>query len=53
MDITKEEAIAARKEILDAFFNISYMFRLFRIWVFKERSLFLMYIKMSVRHKIA
>lgn len=50
---TKEEAIAARKEILDAFFNISYMFRLFRIWVFKERSLFLMYIKMSVRHKIA
>lgn len=50
---TREEAIAARKEILDAFFNISYMFSLFRIWVFKERSLFLMYVKMSVRHKIA
>ena len=50
---TKEEAIAARKEILDAFFNVSYMFGLFRIWVFKERSLFLMYIKMTVRHKIA
>lgn len=50
---TKEEAIAARKEILDAFFNVSYMFGLFRIWVLKDRSLFLMYIKMTVRHKIA
>jgi radical SAM superfamily enzyme YgiQ (UPF0313 family) len=50
---TAEEAVAARKEILDAFFNVFTMARSISRWVLKERSLILLYIKMSFRNRMA
>ncbi|MGA2586358.1 MAG: radical SAM protein [Candidatus Aminicenantales bacterium] len=50
---THEEAIAARKEILDAFFNVFSMSKVIANWIFKDRTLLLMFIKMSIRNRIA
>ncbi|MBN1497192.1 MAG: B12-binding domain-containing radical SAM protein [Spirochaetes bacterium] len=49
---TKEEAIAARKEILDAFFNVGNILRMLLRWVFKDRSLIKLYLNMVVGYRI-
>ena len=50
---TREEVIAARKQILDAFFNVFSITRVVSRWFFRERALILMYIKVSIRNRIA
>jgi radical SAM superfamily enzyme YgiQ (UPF0313 family) len=50
---TSEEAVAARKEILDAFFNLRSLLRVVARWFFRDRSLLLLYVKMSVRNRTA
>ena len=49
---TPEEAIAARKEILGAFFNGFNIFRMVLRWIFKERALLRLYLKMVVDYRI-
>jgi len=48
---TSEEAIAAKKEIEDAFFNVFSIIRSISRWILRERSLLFMYLKMSIRHR--
>lgn len=50
---THEEILQARKEILDSFFNFSNIFRMFLWWLPRERSLFLLFLKLTFRHRIA
>jgi len=50
---SSEEAIAARKEIVDAFFNVFSVLRVVSRWFFKERTLLFMYLKMSIRNRIS
>jgi len=50
---TREEAIAARKEVVDAFFNVFSILRVISRWIFKERALIFMYLKMSLRNRIS
>jgi len=50
---THQEAIEARKEILDSFFNWWNLTLLVFRWVFKERSLIKAFIKMIFRTRIA
>ena len=50
---TKEEAIAARKEVVDAFFNVFAVLRVIARWFFKDRTLLFLYLKMSIRNRIA
>jgi radical SAM superfamily enzyme YgiQ (UPF0313 family) len=50
---TREEALAARKEIVDAFFNAFSIIRVISRWIFKERTLLVMYLKMSIRNRIS
>jgi radical SAM superfamily enzyme YgiQ (UPF0313 family) len=50
---THAEAIAARKKILDAFFNVFSISRTLSRWVLRERTLILTYLKMVVRNRIA
>jgi hypothetical protein len=50
---THAEAIAARKRILDAFFNVSSISRTLSRWVLRERTLILTCLKMVVRDRIA
>ena len=49
---TPEEAVAARKEILGAFFNGFNIFRMVLRWIFKERALLRLYLKMVVDYRI-
>ncbi|MBN2160693.1 MAG: B12-binding domain-containing radical SAM protein [Spirochaetes bacterium] len=49
---TREEAIAARKEILDEFFNVLNIIRMLMRWVFKDRSLIKLYLNMVVGYRI-
>lgn len=49
---TKEEAIAARKQIQDAFFNIGNIIRMVLRWTFKDRSLMKLYLNMVVGYRI-
>lgn len=50
---TREEAIAARKEIVDAFFNVFSILRAISRWIFKERTLMFLFLKMSIRNRIS
>jgi radical SAM superfamily enzyme YgiQ (UPF0313 family) len=50
---THAEAIAARKKILDAFFNVFSTSRTLSRWVLRERALMLTFVKMVVRNRIA
>jgi radical SAM superfamily enzyme YgiQ (UPF0313 family) len=50
---THEEAIAARKEILDSFFNWSNLLLVILRWLLKERSLMKAFIKMSIRNRFS
>jgi radical SAM superfamily enzyme YgiQ (UPF0313 family) len=49
----KEEALAARDEIVNAFFNVLSIMRVISRWVFKDRTLMFMYLKMSIRNRIS
>jgi radical SAM superfamily enzyme YgiQ (UPF0313 family) len=53
LNFSREEAIAARKKILDAFFNVFYMLRIISRWIFKDRTLLFLYVKMNVRNRMA
>jgi radical SAM superfamily enzyme YgiQ (UPF0313 family) len=50
---TREEAMAARKTIMDAFFNPLAIARVISRWFLKERTLVLLYLKMSFRNRIS
>ncbi len=49
---TKEEAIAAKKEVIDAFFNVPNILRMLARWIFKDRSLIKLYLNMVVGYRI-
>jgi radical SAM superfamily enzyme YgiQ (UPF0313 family) len=50
---TREEATAARKKIIDSFFNVFSTMRAISKWIFKERTLIFIYIKMIIRNRIS
>lgn len=50
---TREEAIAGRKEVVDAFFNVFSIIRAISRWILKERTLMFMFLKMSIRNRIS
>ena len=50
---THEEALAARKEIMDAFFNLPSILKVILRWVFKDLSLLQVFIKLSMRNKLS
>jgi radical SAM superfamily enzyme YgiQ (UPF0313 family) len=50
---TREEAIVARKEIVDAFFNVFSIIKVISRWILKDRTLLFMYLKMSIRNRIS
>jgi radical SAM superfamily enzyme YgiQ (UPF0313 family) len=50
---TGEEAMAARKKVVDAFFNPFSIIRVISRWIFKDRTLLFMYLKMSFRNRIS
>jgi radical SAM superfamily enzyme YgiQ (UPF0313 family) len=52
-NFTHAEAIAARKKILDAFFNVFTMTRTLSRWVLRERAMMVTYVKMVVRNRLA
>ncbi|MBI3567175.1 MAG: B12-binding domain-containing radical SAM protein [Gemmatimonadetes bacterium] len=49
---THDEAMAARKEILDAFFNPWNVLLVISRWVFRDRSLGVLFVKMVVRNRM-
>jgi radical SAM superfamily enzyme YgiQ (UPF0313 family) len=52
-NFTGEEALAARKEIIDAFFNVFAILKVVCRWIFKDRTLLSLYLKMSLRNRVA
>jgi len=52
-NFTHEEAIAARKKILDAFFNVFSVSKTLSRWILRDRALMVTYLKMVVRNRIA
>jgi len=50
---THREIIAARTEIMNSFFNLPNITKVIFRWMFKERSLILMFLKMSFRNRIS
>jgi radical SAM superfamily enzyme YgiQ (UPF0313 family) len=50
---THEGALAARKEIMDAFFNWPNLLMVLLRWVFKDSTLIGIFIKMSIRNKFS
>lgn len=50
---THAEAMAARKEILDAFFNVWNVLRVIGRWMFKDASLFGLFLKMVMRNRLS
>lgn len=52
LHFTKDEAIAAKKEVLNAFFNWFASIRLISRWIFKDRSLLRLYIHMIISYRI-
>lgn len=48
-----DEVIRARKEIMDSFFNLFNIMKVLLRWVFIDRSLISIFIKMSVRNRIS
>jgi radical SAM superfamily enzyme YgiQ (UPF0313 family) len=51
-NFTKEEAIAAKMEVIDAFFNIGFIARMIGRWIFKDRSLMRLYLHMVIGYRI-
>lgn len=49
---THEEAMAARKEILDAFFNPWNVLLVISRWIFRDRSLFVLFLRMVMRNRV-
>ena len=47
---THEEAIKARKEIMDSFFNVINMSKVIMRWMFIDRSLIKVFLKMGFRN---
>lgn len=50
---THAEAMAARKQILDAFFNLRNVLRVIGRWMFKDASLFGLFLKMVLRNRLS
>lgn len=50
---TREEALAARKEVIDAFFSVFAILRVVSRWLFKDKTLLYLFLKMSIRNWIA
>lgn len=50
---THQEILAARKEVMDSFFNLSNIVRTVWRWLFIDRSLIMLFIKMSFRNRIS
>lgn len=50
---TREEAIEARRKIVDAFFNVFSMMRVISRWLFRDRSLLFLFLKMNIRNRIS
>ena len=50
---TRDEAMATRKKVVDAFFNPFSILRVISRWLLKERTLLFMFLKMSVRNRIS
>ncbi len=50
---THEGILAARKEVMDAFFNWQSLSMVILRWLFKDRSLLGVFIKLSVRNKVS
>ncbi|MDZ7741578.1 MAG: radical SAM protein [Bacteroidota bacterium] len=50
---THREILAARKEVMDSFFNFSSVLRTIIRWLFIDRSLMSLFIKMSFRNRIS
>lgn len=50
---TVEEALAARKKIVDAFYNPFAILRVISRWILKERTLLFIYLKLSLRNRMS
>ena len=50
---TGEEAMAARKKVVDAFFNPFSILRVISRWLLKDRTLLFMFLKMSFRNRVS
>jgi radical SAM superfamily enzyme YgiQ (UPF0313 family) len=50
---TREEALAARTEIVDAFFNFLSILKVLSRWILKERTLMLLFLKMTIRNRVS
>ncbi|MCF8352723.1 MAG: radical SAM protein, partial [Bacteroidales bacterium] len=53
MNYTHKEILSARKEVMDAFFNFSHVLRTIMRWLFIDRSLMKLFIKMTIRNRIS
>jgi radical SAM superfamily enzyme YgiQ (UPF0313 family) len=50
---THEEILAARKEVMDAFFNWPNLLIVMSRWLFKDRALMGLFLKLCVRNKLS
>ncbi len=50
---TREEALAARTEIVDAFFNLFAIVKVLSRWIFRERTLMFLFLKMTFRNRVS
>jgi len=50
-NFTKEEAVTARQEVLDAFFKPKFIIKMLLRWIFKDRSLIKLYLNMMKSYK--
>lgn len=50
---THAEIVKARKEVLDSFFNFFNVVKMILYWLPRERSLFFVFLKMTIRNRIA
>ena len=48
-----QEILSARKEVIDSFFNFSHVLRTILRWLFIDRSLMKLFIKMAIRNRIS
>ncbi|MEJ2320746.1 MAG: hypothetical protein P8Y21_15585, partial [Gemmatimonadales bacterium] len=50
---THDEIVRARQEILDAFFNVFSISRKVARWMVKDRSILLLFVRMSFRNRVS
>jgi hypothetical protein len=50
---THDEIVRARKEILDAFFNVFSVAKTFARWVLKDRSILFVFLRLSFRNRVS